>query len=50
LIYKIPPNLPFPKGEIKALFGKEREGRFSEKGEFYSETTNLEFPVVLPHG
>jgi hypothetical protein len=29
LFYKIPPNLPFPKGGIKPLFGKEGEGRFS---------------------
>jgi hypothetical protein len=28
LIYKIPPNLPFPKGGIIPLFGKEGEGRF----------------------
>jgi hypothetical protein len=26
LIYKIPPNLPFPKGGIKPLFGKEGIG------------------------
>jgi hypothetical protein len=30
LLYKIPPNLPLPKGGIIPLFGKEGEGRFSE--------------------
>jgi hypothetical protein len=30
LIYKIPPNLPFPKGGVKSLFDKEGLGGFSE--------------------
>jgi hypothetical protein len=30
LFCKIPPNLPFPKGGIIPLFGKEGQGRFSE--------------------
>jgi hypothetical protein len=30
LIYKIPPNLPFPKGGIYPSLAKRGEGRFLE--------------------
>jgi hypothetical protein len=36
--YKIPPNLPLPKGGINPLFGKE--GRFFDKYLFNHETIN----------
>ena len=31
LIYKIPPDLPFPKGGIQPLFGKEGYGEIFKK-------------------